>query len=118
MQSHSKDPRAHLPLKPSAFAVLAALAGAPLPGIDILDAVNATVTGVPLFGPGTLYRLLRELRHERLISRVERAGDVGDERQAVHELTVLGRAVLRAEAARLRRTLDLAEGRPGTGTRS
>ncbi len=112
------DPRGHLPLKPSAFAVLAALAEAPRPGVDVLEAVNATVPGLPLFGPGTLYRLLRELRHERLIARVEREGDGGDERQAVHELTTLGRAVLRAEAARLRRTLDLADGRSGGGRRS
>ncbi len=114
-----RDPRRHLPLKPSAFAVLAALAEGPIPGIDILEAVNATVPGVPLFGPGTLYRLLRELRHERLIARVERAtGTGGDERHAVHELTPLGRSVLRAEAARLRRTLQLAEGRGSGGHRS
>lgn len=111
-----QNPRALLPLKPSAFAVLAALAEAPRPGVDVLDAVNATVPGVPLFGPGTLYRLLRELRQQRLIARVERSG-AADERQAVHELTALGRAVLRAEAARLRRTLDLADGRSGPGTR-
>jgi DNA-binding PadR family transcriptional regulator len=104
-----RDPRRHLPLKPSAFAVLAALAEGPIPGIDILEAVNATVLGLPLFGPGTLYRLLRELRHERLIARVERATGTGDERHAVHELTPLGRSVLRAEAARLRKTLQLAD---------
>jgi len=111
------NPRALLPLKPSAFAVLAALAEAPRPGIDVLEAVNATVPGIPLFGPGTLYRLLRELRQQRLIARVERSGG-GDERQAIHELTALGRAVLRAESARLRRTLDLAEGRAGPWARS
>lgn len=113
----AKDPRRHLPLKPSAFAVLAALAEAPRPGIDVLDAVNATVAGFPLFGPGTLYRLLRELRQERLIARVERTAAGGDERHAVHELTALGRAVLRAETTRLRRTLELAEGRTGGGSR-
>lgn len=115
MQTNSRDPRDHLPLKPSAFAVLAALAETPLPGIDVLDAVNATTPGSPLLGPGTLYRLLRELRHEQLIARVETGA--ADERQAHHELTALGRAVLRAEATRLRRTLDLADGRARGGLR-
>ena len=115
MQNPARDPRGHLPLRPSAFAVLAALADGPLPGIDVLDAVNATTTGSPLLGPGTLYRLLRELRQDQLIARVETGA--ADERQAHHELTALGRSVLRAESARLRRTLDLADGRSRSGPR-
>ena len=113
MQPPYRDLREHLPLRPSAFAVLAALADGPLCGIDVIDAVNATVPGTPLLGPGTLYRLLRELRHDQLIARVESTST--DERQAHHELTPLGRAVLRAEAARLRRTLDLVDGRSRGG---
>jgi DNA-binding PadR family transcriptional regulator len=113
MQTPARDPRRHLPLRPSAFAVLAALADGPLPGIDVLEAVNATVPGSPLLGPGTLYRLLRELRHEQLIARVETGA--ADERQAHHDLTPLGRAVLRAEVTRHRRTLDLADGRSRGG---
>ena len=66
MQNRSKfrrrRGRAHLPLRPVACAVLAALAHGPRPGIDVLEAVNATVPGRPILGPGTLYRLLRELR--------------------------------------------------------
>jgi DNA-binding PadR family transcriptional regulator len=103
------DPRDHLPLRPVAFAVLAALAERPLPGIDILDEVNRTVPGRPLLGPGTLYRLLRELRHQRLIERTARAIGNDDERQAFHALTAFGRTVMKVEAARLRRTLELAD---------
>lgn len=102
------DVRAHVPMRPAAFAVLAALAGEPRPGIDILEQVNATVPGAPLLGPGTLYRLMRELRQQGLIAREARGAHVDDERQAHHVLTPLGRRVLKAEAARLRRTLDLA----------
>jgi DNA-binding PadR family transcriptional regulator len=98
----------HVPLRPAAFAVLAALADGPRPGIDILDGVNTTVRGRPLLGPGTLYRLMRELRHEGLIARTVRAEGVHDERQAYHALTALGLAVLRAEVARLKRTIELA----------
>jgi DNA-binding PadR family transcriptional regulator len=113
MTNRSKRPSAdeiekNLPLRPAACAVLASLADSPRPGIDILDAVNATVPGRPLLGPGTLYRLLRELRQQHLIERTDAHPDPGDDRQVHHALTPLGRAVLQAELARLRRTLELA----------
>jgi DNA-binding PadR family transcriptional regulator len=109
------DAESRLPVRPVAFAVLAALAEGPLPGFGILEAVNATVPGSRLFGPGTLYRLLRELRQQRLIARTDPGAGSRDDRQVHHELTALGAAVLRAEGARLRRTLDLAtRARPAT----
>jgi DNA-binding PadR family transcriptional regulator len=113
MQNRSKrvaaaDVERHLPLRAVAGAVLAALAEEPRPGIDVLEAVNATVPGRPLLGPGSLYRLMRELRQEGLITRVEPDADPGDDRQVHHALTPLGRAVLAAEVERLRRTLTLA----------
>ena len=98
----------HLPLRPVACAVLAALAEGPRPGIDVLEAVNATVPGRPLLGPGTLYRLMRELRQEELIARADTPSATVDERQVHHVLTPLGRAVLQAELDRLRRTITLA----------
>jgi DNA-binding PadR family transcriptional regulator len=98
----------HLPLRPVACAVLAALADGPRPGIEILDAANATVPGHPLLGPGTLYRLMRELRQDGLIGRADPAEDPGDDRQVHHALTPLGRQVLAAELDRLRRTMTLA----------
>ena len=121
MQNRSKrtdrdDVERHLPLRPVAFAVLAALADAPRPGIDVLDAVNATVPGRPLLGPGMLYRVMRELRQAALISRTEPDEAPGDERHVHHILTTLGQAVLRAELARLQRTILLAgsmDGRRG-----
>jgi DNA-binding PadR family transcriptional regulator len=97
----------HLPLRPSACAVLASLADASRPGIDILDAVNATVTTHALLGPGTLYRLLRELRLAGLIARDDGSAS-GDERQVHHKLTPLGRQVLQAEVERLERTISMA----------
>jgi len=99
----------HLPLRPVAFAVLAALADGPRPGIDILDQVNATVPGRPLLGPGTLYRLMRELRDQALIARTDTAPGVNDDRQTYHALTGLGSAVLAAECDRLSRTMKLAK---------
>jgi DNA-binding PadR family transcriptional regulator len=102
------EARERLPLRPVAFALLAALADGGRPGIEILDEVNSTMPGRPLLGPGTLYRLMRELRHDGLIERTARAEGNDDERQAFHLLTPLGVAVLRAEIARLRRTIELA----------
>jgi DNA-binding PadR family transcriptional regulator len=104
----ARDADRHLPLRPAACAVLAALTDRPRPGIDILEAVNATVPGRPLLGPGTLYRLMRELRQAGLIARADPDADPGDDRQVHHALTTLGRAVLDAELDRLRRTLTLA----------
>lgn len=100
-------PTGRLPLRPTAFAVLAALSAAPRAGFDILERANESLPGRPILGPGTLYRLLRELRQEGLIARVDPpAGERGeDERRQYHALTAAGRALLEAEAARLRRTL-------------
>jgi DNA-binding PadR family transcriptional regulator len=98
----------HLPLRPVACAVLASLADRPRPGFEVLEAVNATVPGRPLLGPGTLYRLMRELRQAGLIERADPAADPHDDRQVHHTLTTLGRSVLQAEVERLRRTLTLA----------
>jgi len=110
MKSHALAIQSRLPLRPAAFAVLAALAREPRNGIDVLDHVNATVPGRPILGPGTLYRLLRELRHDGLIARADApVSDAPiDERQTHHELTRLGRDVLAAESDRLTRTLALA----------
>ena len=113
----SETVQRHVPLRPVAFAVLATLAEGPRPGIEILDGVNATVPRRRLLGPGTLYRLMRELRSEGLIARTARAAGVTDERQAYHALTPLGQAVLRAEVARLQRTIALATAIPSATDR-
>lgn len=98
----------YLPVRPSAFAVMAVLAEGAKPGVQILERLEGIGSGI--LGPGTLYRVLRELRQERLIERVaspEGEGG-GDDRQQFHALSPLGRRVLEAEAERLRRTLAVA----------
>lgn len=104
----SRSVPSRLPLRPGVLAVLASLGRGPAPGIAILEQVER-VGGARILGPGTLYRLLRELREEGLVERTAAPeGSAGgeDERRQYHALTGLGRAVLEAEAARLRRTLD------------
>lgn len=106
----SDDPARHLPLRPAAFSALAALADGPRAGFTILSAINGALPSRPILGPGTLYRLLRELRQADLIQPVEAPpeDDGTDQRRQYHALTPLGRAVLSAEAERLRRTLAAA----------
>lgn len=113
MSKRMKPPTAaevawRLPLRSVACAVLAALAQGPRIGIDILEAVNATVPGSPLLGPGTLYRLMRDLRQEGLIARTVLEEGSADDRHSPHALTPLGAAVLEADIARLHRTISLA----------
>lgn len=99
-------------LPPSAYAVLAALAAGPRAGIDVLEDVRSTAPGRTILGPGTLYRVLRDLREAGLIARVAARPAAGiDERQSSHELTAAGRRVLLAETRRLERTVALARRR-------
>jgi DNA-binding PadR family transcriptional regulator len=96
-------------LRPSAFAVLAALSQDALPGIAILERVRGTAPGRSILGPGTLYRVLRELRTDGLIVRAADQPAQGiDDRQISYELTQQGRELLEAEARRLELTLALA----------
>lgn len=102
---------ARLPLRPTALAVLAALADGPRSGFGILERANEALPVRPILGPGTLYRVLRELRQEELIEQVAAppGEEAGDERRHYHGLTAEGRATLLAEAARLRHALASAE---------
>jgi DNA-binding PadR family transcriptional regulator len=104
-----------VPLRAKVFALLAALAEGPKPGVQILERLEDIGSGI--LGPGTLYRLLRELRQQGLIERVSPPSHaaIEDERQQFHALSPLGRAVFEAESERLRRTLAVADGGRGSG---
>jgi DNA-binding PadR family transcriptional regulator len=100
-----------LPLRPAILAVLAGLSAGPVAGFTILERVNEATPRSAILGPGTLYRLLREMRRDGLIERTAPpAGEEGgeDERRTYHALTTWGRSVLRAEAVRLERSLRAA----------
>lgn len=105
------DPTDELPLHPSALVVLSALAAEPLPGVGILE--SAASAGRPVLGPGTLYRLLRDLRRSGWVERVDPPGAAGeaDERRRYYALTGAGYRVLALETERL--TSVLAQARRG-----
>ena len=99
----------HLPLRPQVFAMLATLAPGPRHGYDVMQRVNENLGRRALLGPGTLYRVLKELRDLGWIEEVDAPEPEVDQRRRYYSLTALGWSVVDAEASRLRslvRVLD------------
>ena len=91
-----------LPLRPVEFDVLLSLATGERHGYGIiLDAEARGVTAVP--DVGTLYRALRRMQDQGLISASARreVPEAADERRHYYQITPLGLQVARAEARRL-----------------
>jgi DNA-binding PadR family transcriptional regulator len=102
MGSLMPDPRAValLPLQPRDYLILLALSDGPLHGHGLLRAVEAEAGGV-IFDPANLYRLLRKLERDELVSEVREHRRGADPRRRAYALTTIGRAVLVAESERL-----------------
>jgi len=94
------DPSAFLPLSPSAFYILLALAADERHGYSIGKEVEEATSGSVKLGPGTLYRLIRQMVVDGWIVEVDRV-DSDDPRRRYYRLTPWGRRIARAEAARL-----------------
>ncbi len=100
-------PDPFLPLSPVWFEILLALAPGELHGYAVMQEV--TRSGDANLHPGTLYRALARLLESELIEEPgQRPADGDDERRRYYRLTTLGRAVARAEGARLARQLERA----------
>jgi DNA-binding PadR family transcriptional regulator len=91
------DLRHYLPLSPHQFHILLALTGGERHGYGIIQDVERQTAGELRLGTGTLYTAIARLVALALIAETGRA----DERRRFYRLTALGRAVLRAETARL-----------------
>jgi len=104
----------HLPMHPVEFGVLMVLSEGVRHGYDIVQTVPLRVPVVRDIYPANLYRRLRRLRDRGLIQDVEPAGAVVDDGRdrKFFEITPLGLSVARAEAERLRRLVELADGNP------
>jgi DNA-binding PadR family transcriptional regulator len=104
-----------LPLTPTVFHMLVALAGGPRHGYAIAREVEALSDGRIVMGPGTLYGSLQRSVLAGVIEEAENPGDDGlhAERRRYYALTPLGSAALRAESARLLHTASVAQERLG-----
>jgi DNA-binding PadR family transcriptional regulator len=119
MQPIPADARAAalLPLQPRDYLILLALADGPRHGHGLLRAVEQEAGGV-LFDPANLYRLLRKLERDALVSEVRPTAKHDRQRRREYTLTALGRAVLLAESARLAALTDTARARKLVAGRS
>lgn len=102
-----------LPLKPADFEILFALADGRLHGYAIAKTIAERTGGLVRLEAGNLHRTLRKLVSQGLVAesqdRPPEAQDDGRRRYWVQ--TPLGRAVLCAEAARMRERVADAEAR-------
>ncbi|MGH9592742.1 MAG: PadR family transcriptional regulator [Bryobacteraceae bacterium] len=101
-----------LPLSQQVFHVLVALAEDDRHGYSIMQDVAARTAGKIRLSPGTLYgsikRMLEQGLIEELSLRERPSAGQDDERRRYYRLTGFGRAVARAEAARLTELVEQA----------
>lgn len=102
-----RDPASLLPLTPAMFHVMVALADGETHGYAIMKEVEQMTGGAVRLSTGTLYGIIKRLLNDGLVRELA-AAPKDDERRRSYELTVFGREVARAEAARLEDTLALA----------
>jgi len=97
------DPEGFIPLTPAVFEILLALADGERHGYAIMGDVRERTGGRITLRPGTLYRAISRLLEDGLIVEMSErpAADEDDERRRYYALTVLGRRVAAAEAARM-----------------
>lgn len=105
------DPADFLPLKTDAAFVLMALDARPLHGYAIIGDVAERSAGDVQLQTGALYRTLRRLLADDLITECDRpAGESSaDERRRYYRTTPLGRATLEADLARMSRLVRAAQ---------
>jgi DNA-binding PadR family transcriptional regulator len=108
--SEKDELEALLPLPPAVFHILIALADGERHGYAILQEVAARSGGEVRLGAGTLYRSIQRMLEQGLIVETQErpAPELDDQRRRYYEVTRLGRAAARAEAARLGRLVKLA----------
>lgn len=107
MTPRASDTARFLPLPPLDFQVLTLLAAGDLHGYGIVQASTDAFPDQPALDVGSLYRIIGRMLSDRLIREVKPPSDGPDDKRVRRYYTVtdLGRAVARAEAARLRALL-------------
>ena len=99
-----------LPLTETTFFIILSLAPGPKHGYAIMKEVEALSDGWVQLSTGTLYGALKRMLEGGWIERVENPEpDRNSRGRKAYRLTKLGRRILEAEMARLRRLVNLAE---------
>jgi DNA-binding PadR family transcriptional regulator len=106
----TEEIEAHLPLTPLSFHILLALADGERHGYGILKEIERRTSGRMKTASGALYLAAVRLEDSGLIEVSDRrpASGADDQRRKYYRLTVLGRGVAAAEAARLSDLLGVA----------
>jgi len=105
-----RNPDECLPLTPAMFEVLIALADGEKHGYAVLKEVERRSEGSVTLSPGTLYAIIRRFVSDGIVAESDERPDAAldDERRRYYRLTESGRAVARAEAARMESVLAAA----------
>lgn len=95
----------HVPLKPAVFEILLLLSEEDRHGYGLMQEMSDRTQGRWILGPGTLYRILKEMRDSGLIEQIE-PKEVDLEapprtRRRTYRLTSQGRRVAASEARRM-----------------
>ena len=100
-----------LPLTPTVFHILLALADQERHGYGIMQEVVAMTHDQVRMGPGTLYGSIKRMLKANLIEESDERPDpeLDDERRRYYRLTDLGQRVLAAEAQRLAALVNVAQ---------
>jgi len=99
----------NLPLREPTFLILLSLSPGPKHGYAILKEVDSLSEGRVKLSTGTLYGAIERLLDQGWIRRVDDPIPNGTNRERkAYDLTELGRRVLNAEIARLRKLVSVA----------
>lgn len=99
-----------LPLPLATFHILLSLAAGERHGYAIIQNVAQRTNGELQLSAGTLYRSIQRMQEQGLIAESRRRPALGDdERRRYYRLTPFGSTVAEAEAARLRKLVQLAQ---------
>lgn len=110
MKNVGRDPESLLPLTAAVFHILLALVDGERHGYGIMQEVAHRTDGKARMGPGTLYGSIKRMQADGLIEESGERPDpaLDDERRRYYRLTNLGQRVVRAEAERLERLVNIA----------
>ena len=99
----TRQPSYKLPLQPTVFLILLALADADAHGYRLRQTIVAKSQGTVKLDPGSLYRLIAKLFDDGLVAESAAPPDADDQddRRKYYTLTRRGRAVLAAETDRM-----------------